>query len=147
MERSELDFDMPEDFFDSPSKLFLFCGNVKITDLIEKDNIASFDFHSLIFAETYLLVDDKYLFAILNSSYVNNYKENDTHLLCLFSLLTLAIDISCTLQWFQSKFPTYDEDQINGIKHMTYVGFRRRMLKFQCHKRALPKTFLHTFFG
>ncbi len=32
LERSELKFDLPEDFFDSPLKLFLFCGNVKITD-------------------------------------------------------------------------------------------------------------------
>ncbi len=100
LERSEMEFDLPKDFFDSPLKLFLFCGNIKIVDFVEKDDIASFDFHTLIFAVTYLMIDDKYLFAILNSSYVCSYKENNTILPCLFSFLNLAIDIPFSLQWF-----------------------------------------------
>ncbi len=128
LERSELEFDLTKDFFDSPLKLFLFCKNVTITDAIENDDISSFDFHA-----TYLKVDDKYLFAILNPSYVNSYKENDTLLPWLSSLLTLAIELPCSLQWFQSKFPNYDEDYVNGIKHMKYEEFRCRMLNFQSH--------------
>ncbi len=76
LERSEMEIDFPTDLFDSPLKLFLFCRNMKIIDLVEKDNIASFDFHTLIFAATYLMIDDKYLVAILNFSYVRSYKEN-----------------------------------------------------------------------
>ncbi len=72
LERSELEFDLPKDFFDSPFNFVLFCENVKIIDLVEKDGIASFDFHTLIFAATYLMIDYKYLFAILNSSYVSS---------------------------------------------------------------------------
>ncbi len=64
LERSELEIDLPKDFFGAPLKMFLFCGNVKIIDLVEKDDIASFDFQTLIFAANYLMVDDKFLFAI-----------------------------------------------------------------------------------
>ncbi len=106
--KTEMEFNLPKDFFDSPLKLFLFCGNVKIIDLVEKDDITLFDFQTLIFAATYLMIDDKYLFAILNSSYVSCYKENNTILPCLFSFLNLAIDLPFSLQWFQSKFSNYD---------------------------------------
>ncbi len=101
LERSEVEFDLPKDFFDSPLKLFLFCGNIKITDLVENDDMASFDFHTLIFATTYLMIDNKYLFAILNSSYVSSFKENNSILPCLFSLLSVEIDLLLSLQWFE----------------------------------------------
>ncbi len=49
LERSELEFGLH-------LKMVLFCGNVKIIDIVEKNNIASFDFHTLIFASTYLMI-------------------------------------------------------------------------------------------
>ncbi len=142
-----MEFDLPKDFFDSPLVLFLYCGNVKLIDFVEKDDIASFDFHMLIFAATYLMIDDKYLFAILNSSYVSSYKENNTILPCLFSLLNLAIDLPLSLQWFQSKFPNYDKDYADGIKHMTYAEFHCRMLNFQRHNECFEKHFYIDFLG
>ncbi len=147
LERSEVEFDLPKDFFDSPLKLFVFCGNVKITHLVENDDMASFDFHTLIFAATFLMIDDKYLFAILNSSYVSSFKENNTILPCLFSLLTLEIDLPLSLQWFESKFPNYDKHYVDGIKHMMYVEFRRRMLNFARHSECFERHFYIDFLG
>ncbi len=147
LERSELEFDLPKDFFDSPLKLVLFCGKVKITDLVENDDIASFNFHTLIFAATYLMIDDKYLFAILNSSYVSSFKENNTISPCLFFLLTLEIDLSLSLQWFESKFPNYDKVYVDGIKHMMYVQFCHRMLNFACHNKCFERHFYIDFLG
>ncbi len=132
---------MLKDFLGSPLKLFLFCGNVKITDLVENDGIASFDFHTLIFAVTYLMIDDKYLFAILNSSYVCTFKENNTIWPCLFSLLTLENDLPLSLKLFESKFPNYDKDYVDGIKHMMYTEFRCRMLNFACHNENFKDIF------
>ncbi len=147
LESLELEFDLPKDFFDSHLKLFLFCGNVKITDLVENYHIASFDFHTLIFAATYLMIDDKYLFAISNSSHVSSFKENNIILPCLFSLLTLEIDLRLSLQWFISKFPNYDKYYIDGIKHMTYVEFPCRMLNFARHKERFERHFYIDFLG
>ncbi len=141
LESSKLDFELPKDFFDSPLKLFLFCRNVKITDLVETDDIASFD------APTYLMIDDKYMVAILNSSYMSSLKETNTILPCLFSLLTLEMGLPLSLQWFESKFPNYDKDYIDGIKYMVYAEFLRRMLNFASHNKCFERHFYIDFLG
>lgn len=48
--RSELIVDLPEDFFISPLHLFLFCGNLLLSELMDDDDLSSFDFHSFQFA-------------------------------------------------------------------------------------------------
>ncbi len=54
--KAELIVNLPKDFVISPKEIYLFCGSLQLSDVINVDNTSSFDSHSLLFAISYLIL-------------------------------------------------------------------------------------------
>ncbi len=89
----ELIIDLPEEFFESPGHLFLFCGTFPFLNLCTDNDISNFDFCSMLFASSYLMIEDSFLIHILNTISITSYKENVTILPSLYSLMIINYDL------------------------------------------------------
>ncbi len=69
------------------------------------------------------MINDSFLDKLLKTSGSVNFKENDTLLPALYSLLTLNFVLPGTLCWFESKFPNYNSTFVSNIIHLPFHAF------------------------
>ncbi len=125
---------LPSDYFVQPKYLLIFCGTLKLTEISYNGDVNNFDFHSFLFATSYLMINDSFLLQHLKTSGTVNFHENDTILPCLYALLTLNFDLPWTKSWFESKFTFYNNNFVSSISQLSYQAFCCRFLNFElCH--------------
>ncbi len=146
-EKSDLTISLSTDFFTEPKFVYIFCGTMKLSDIYEDSDVNNFNFHTSLFASTYLMIDDAFIFKILQTSGDVNFRSNDTILPSLYALLNLNLDLSCTQSWFESHFPHYNTSFISGIRALPFHAFRRRFLNFKRHNERYQEHFYNNFLG
>ncbi len=67
---------------------------MQLSDICEDSNANNFDFHTFVFASTYLMIDDAFIFKILQTSGDISFRSNDTILPSLYALLNLNLGSS-----------------------------------------------------
>lgn len=112
---------------------FIFCGSLNLYQPCDHYDTNHFDFHSFIFTSSYLMINYFFLVLLLNTAGTVSYKENDTLLPSLYSLLTLNFNLPWITEWFQSKFSNYNKSFVDSIMHLPYSIFRQCLLKFERH--------------
>ncbi len=56
-----MNIDLLADFFESLNVLFIFYGSLNLYHIYDQYDIDHFDFHSFIFASSYLMINDCFL--------------------------------------------------------------------------------------
>ncbi len=107
---SDVTICLPSDYFIEPKYLFLFCGTLKLNELCDNRDANNFDFHSFLFAASYLMINDSFMLQILKTSGTVSFHLNDTILPTLYALLNLEFDLPLTLSWFESHFKYFNHD-------------------------------------
>ncbi len=97
----------------------------------------------LLFAASYLMVNDSFLDIFLNLISIASYKDNVMILPTLQSSMILNFNLLRTTEWFQSKFPYFNKAFVDGILPLTYTQCHRRLLNFECHNKLYKQHFYH----
>ncbi len=95
--KTDTTMNLPIEYFVSPKHLFVFCSNLNFYDICDEQDVNNFDHHSFIFAASYLMINDSFLFHLLKTSGSVNIRNHYTLLLALYSLLTLDFLMPRTL--------------------------------------------------
>ncbi len=96
--KAELTIDLPAEYFVSPKHLFIFCGSLNLYELCDYHDTDGFDYHLFLFAaSSYLMINDSFLVNLHKLFGSVNYKESNTLLPALYSLLTLNFVVPRTL--------------------------------------------------
>ncbi len=66
--KTDLTISLPNEFFTEPKYVYIFCGTMKLSAICENSDAKNFDFHTLLFASTYLMVDDAFILKLLKTS-------------------------------------------------------------------------------
>ncbi len=85
LEKSDLTISLSTDFFTEPKFFNIFCGTMKLSDICEDSDANNFDFHTFLFALTYLMIDDAFIFKILQTSGDVSFRSNCTILPSLYA--------------------------------------------------------------
>ncbi len=56
--KSDLTIELPSDYFTMPKYLFVFCGTLTLNQICDNSDANTFDFHSFLFAASYLMIRD-----------------------------------------------------------------------------------------
>ncbi len=145
----ETDFtiNLPSEYFMEPKYLFVLWGTLKLIDVCDNRDANNFDYHSFLFAASYLMIKDPFMLQILKGSRPVSFHLNDTILPSLHELLTLEFNLPCSLTWFESHFEYFNHDFICRIKHLPYQVFRCRFLNFELHNERYQEHFYNDFLG
>ncbi len=65
--KTHITIDLPADYFVSPKHLFIFCGSLNLYELCDFHDIDTFDYHSFLFAASYLMINDSFLVNLLKT--------------------------------------------------------------------------------
>ncbi len=87
--KTETTMNLPIEYFVSPKHLFVFCGSLNLYEICDEQDVNNFDYHSFLFTASYLMINDSSLLHLLKTSGSVRFRDNDTLLLSLYSLLTL----------------------------------------------------------
>ncbi len=136
LDKTKLTISLPFDYFVQPKYFFVFCGTLKLFEICDNSDANYFDYHSFLFAASYLMINDSFLLQLLKTLANVHFRENDTILPSLYALLILNFDIPHTLSWFEWKFKFYNHNFIYNICHLPYQVFRCRFLNFECHNQV-----------
>ncbi len=147
MGKTDLTISLPSDFFVQPKYLFVFCGTLKLSQICNNSDANTFDYHSFLFATSYLMINDSFLLQLLKSSGTISFHLNDTILPTLYVLLNLNFALPWTLSWFESKLKFYNHHFVSGICHLPYQAFRGRFLNFEHHNKWYQEHFFNDFLG
>ncbi len=130
LRKTNLTINLPSEYLTEPKYLFVFCGTLKLIDVCDNRDANTFDYHSFLFATSYLMIKDSFMLQILNGSGPVSFHFKDTILPYLYVLLTLEFNLHRSLNWFEWRFEYFNHDFVCGIKHMLYKAFRRSFLNF-----------------
>ncbi len=133
LEKDDLTISLPVEFFTEPKYVYIFCGNIKLTEICDNSDANNFDFHTFLFACSYLMIDDAFILKLLKTSGNVSFHCNNTLLPSLYALLNLNFNLPQTQSLFESRFPFYNSDFISKIRDLTYQDFRCRFLNFERH--------------
>ncbi len=86
--KSELTIDLPPDYFVEPKFLFVFCGTLKLKDICLNNSANTLDFYSFLYTASYLMIDDRFLFNLLQIAGSLDFKLNGSfyHIFMPFAL-------------------------------------------------------------
>ncbi len=65
--KTDLTISFPSNFFVQPKYLFVFCGTLKLSQICNNSNANTFDYHSFLFATSYLMINNSFLLQLLKS--------------------------------------------------------------------------------
>ncbi len=147
LKETVLTINLPSDYFTEPKYLFMFCGTLKLIEHCDSRDANTFDYHSFLFATSYLMIKDLFMLQILKGSGPVSFRLNDTILPTLYVLLNLEFDLPCSLSWFESCFKFFNHDFVCGIKHSTISSVRRSFLNFERHNERYQEHFFNHFHG
>ncbi len=120
--KTDLTISICSDFFVQPKYLFVFCGSLKLSQIYNNCDANTFDYHSFLFATSYLMINDSFLLQLLKSSGTVTFRLNNTILPTLYTLLNLDFALPQTLNWFESKFKF-----ITIILFLVFVIYRTKL--------------------
>ncbi len=86
LRKSYLTIELPSYYFTKPKYLFVFCGTLTLKQICDNRDENTFDFHSFLFAASYLMIPDCLMLQMLKGSVSVSFCLNDTILLALYSL-------------------------------------------------------------
>ncbi len=89
MGKTDTTMNLPVKYFLSPKHLIVFCAGLNLYEICDEQDDNNFDYHSFPFAASYLMINDSFLFHLFKTSGSVRYRDNDTLLSALYSLLTL----------------------------------------------------------
>ncbi len=144
---TDLTISLPSDFFVEPKYLLVFCSSLKLSHICDNCDANTFDYHSFLFAASYLMINDFFILQLLESSGTITFRLNDTILPTLYTLLNLDLALPQTLSWFESKFKFYNHNFVTGIRHLLYQAFRQRFINFERHNKRNQDHFFNDFLG
>ncbi len=147
LRETDLTFNLQSEYFTEPKYLFVFCGILKLIDVCDNRDANTFDYHSFLFAASYLMIKDSFMLQILKGSGPVSFHLNDTILLSLYVLLNLEFDLPCSLTWFELGFEYFNHDFFCGIKHLPYQAFRQCFLHFEYDNDRYQEHFFNDFRG
>ncbi len=76
--KTDLSISLHSDFFLQPKYLHVFCGTLKLSQIYDNSYANTFDYHSFLFATSYLMINDSFLLQLLKSSRTISFHLNDT---------------------------------------------------------------------
>ncbi len=147
MGKRGITINLPSKFFTTPKYLFVFCGTLPLNHICDNRDANTFDFHSFLFAASYLMFQDSFMLYLLKGASPVSFRLSNTILPTLYVLLNLELDFLCTLTWFESRFKFFNHDFVCSIKHLPYQAFRCRFLNFKCHNERNQEHFFNDFLG
>ncbi len=147
LEKDDLTISLPVGFFTEPKYVYIFCGNIKLTEICDNSDTNNFDFHTFLFACPYLMIDDAFILKLLKTSGEVSFHCNNTLLPSLYAMLNLNFNLLWTQSWFKSRFPFYNSDFVSKIRDLTYQDFRRWWLNFEHHNVRYQEHFYNDFLG
>ncbi len=125
LEKSDLTISLPTDFITEPKFVYIFCGTMKLSNICEDSDVNNFDFHTFLFPSTYLMINDAFIFKILQTSGDISFHSNDTILPSLYALLNLNLNLPSTQSCFESRFPYYKTSFVSSIHALPFAFIRR----------------------
>jgi len=147
LKADKLDILLPELFFETADHLFLFCGTFQVRGLCEDFEITNFDFVNLLFAASYLLIDDAFFVTILDKCRIYKHTDSSSCLRMLYALLTLDFNYPETLRFVASWFPNYDDGLVREFSTLPFQEFKNRMRMLTRHNQYFQRFFYKDFFG
>ncbi len=91
--KTNLTIHLPSDYFVQPKYLLDCCGSLKLSEISDNSDANNFDFHSSLFAASYLMINASFLLQFLKTSGTFNFCKNNTILPCIYALLTLNFNL------------------------------------------------------
>ncbi len=68
LRKSDLTIDLPSDYFTKPKYHFVFCGTLTLKQVCDNRDANTFDYHSFLFAASYLMIRDSFMLQMLKGS-------------------------------------------------------------------------------
>ncbi len=116
LRKSDLTIELPSDYFMEPKYLLVFCGTMTPNQICDNRDANTFDFHSFLFAASYIMIRDSFMLQMLKGSSSVSFRLNNTILPALYELLTLECYFPHSQTWFESCFKFYNHDFVCSIK-------------------------------
>ncbi len=147
LRKSNLTIDLPSDYFTKPKYLFVFCVTLTLNQVCDKRDANIFDYHSFLFAASYLMIRDSFMLQMLKGSGPVSFRLNNTFLPTLYALLNLEFDFPHSQTWFESRFKFYNHVFVCTIKHLPYQAFGCPFLNFEHHNKWYQEHFFNDILG
>ncbi len=97
LRKSDLTIDLPSDYFTKPKYLFVFCDTLTLNQVGDNRDANTFDYHSFLFAASYLMIQDSFMLQMLKGSGPVSFCLINTILPTLSALLNLEFGLNRVL--------------------------------------------------